>query len=270
MKYKDILVGSRALRYHGIDIRPVTEQTDLDLVTLRKPSGYQEKVDYLENAQLYNALRPYCEEIPGTTLLVPDPHTLYVLKLSHMNHNPNWMKHFSDIQKMFDIPKVRMKDVKLGYEFDNRLFRDLYHFWEKHYPLKPINLDKSPDDFFNMSSPEAHEFHHDWFKFGDEPIYRAFLQDNHEVMVDADKFFGLPEEERINSLWEESFVIAHERKIPLIAAIQKVLCDLSKGFWNFHQVLFLPETIQNLPEMQKRFNQLNNELMEFKREKNID
>lgn len=270
MKHKDILVGSRALRYHNIDIRPVTEQTDLDLVTMQKPTGYQEKVDYLENEELYKILRPYCEEIPGTNLLVPNPHTLYVLKLSHMNQNPNWMKHFSDIQKMFDISRTKIMDIKNGFEFNGRLFEELYRFWVKYYPLKPINLDKSPDDFFNMSSPEAHEFHHDWFKFGDEPIYQAFLKDNHEIMVDEAKFFALPWDKRSNSLWEESFVIAHERKIPLIAAVQKVLCDLSKGFWNEFQVCFLPETMQHLPEMQKRFNQLNNELMEFKRENNID
>lgn len=270
MKHKDILVGSRALRYHNINIRPVTEQTDLDLVTMKKPTGYQEKVDYLENEELYKILRPYCEQVPGTNLLVPNPHTLYVLKLSHMNQNPNWMKHYHDLMKMYNIPQVSVMDMKKGLEFNCSLFGALYHFWVKYYPLKPINLDKSPDDFFNMSSPEAHEFHHDWFKFGEEPIYQAFLKDNHEVMVDESKFYALSDEEQFNSLWEESFVIAHERKIPLISAIQKVLCDLSKGFWNEFQVLFLPETMQHLPEMQERFNQLNNELMEFKREKNID
>lgn len=120
-----------------------------------------------------------------------------------------------------------------------------------------------------MPSPEEHEFHHHWFKFKDKPVYESFLKDNHDVMIDMDKFFALSKTDQFNSLWEESMVIAFERRLPLLKGIQKVLCDLSKGKWNQFMIWNLVEIMQDYPQMNTRFVQLSNSLQEHKLENSV-
>lgn len=256
---KDILVGSHALTYRAITVRE-NNHYDIDLVTLDKPtysSPNGKKIEYLMNQDLYNLLLPHTSPIDGTNLLVPDVNTLYLLKLSHMNQNINWNKHWLDIQRL---------QPYLKHPLNQELFNSLYAFWVKFYPLKPIKLDKTMEEFFNQVTPEEHEFHHHWFKFSDKPVYESFLKDNHDVMINMDKFFNLSKTDQFNSLWEESMVIAFERKLPLLKGIQKVLCDLSKGKWNQFMIWNLVEIMKHYPQMNTRFIRLSNSLQEHKLE----
>ena len=241
---KDIIVGSGALRNHGISIRD-DSFSDIDLVTVGKPMYHAttRRVDYLANIDLYNILISRCRPIEGTVLMLPDINTLYLLKLSHMNQNINWNKHSKDILALqpYLTPFT---------EEDKTLFDKLYDFWVKYYPLKPISLNKEPEKFFNMVTPEQHEIHHEQFKLGDKPVYTKFLKDNHDVMVDMDKFFSLSQEEQFNCIWEESMVIAYERSLPLLKGLQKVLCDLSKGEWNKFMVWNLVQVLEMYPNIQ--------------------
>ena len=257
---KDIIVGSGALRNHGINIRD-DYFSDIDLVTVGKPM-YQtttRTVDYLANIDLYNILISRCSPIDGTVLMLPDINTLYLLKLSHMNQNINWCKHSKDILALQPY-------LNSFTEQDKVLFDKLYDFWVKYYPLKPINLNKEPEKFFNMVTPKQHELHHEHFKLGDKPIYIKFLKDNHDVMVDLDKFFSLSQEDKFNCIWEESMVIAYERTIPLLKGLQKVLCDLSKGEWNKFMVWNLVQIMKMYPNIQpfytKQFNVLKGSICE--------
>lgn len=245
---KYIVVGSVALKNHGISSRGNSYSSDIDLVTIGTPqyTNSSPKVDYLDNPELYNILLPRCRPIEGTVLLLPDINALYLLKLSHMNQNINWVKHLKDIQNLqpYLCPIT---------EEDKILFNKLYDFWVKFYPLKPIKLNKEPEKFFNMVTPKQHELHHEHFKLGSKPIYTKFLKENHEVMIDMDKFLSLVQEEQFNSVWEESMVIAYERKFPLLRGLQKVLCDLSKGEWNKFMIWNLVQIMDKYSDIQPFF-----------------
>ena len=253
---KYIVVGSVALKNHGINGRG-SYSSDIDLVTIGTPqyTNSSPKVDYLDNPELYNILLPRCRPIEGTVLLLPDINALYLLKLSHMNQNINWVKHLKDIKDLQPYLHPITEEDKI-------LFNKLYDFWVRFYPLKPIKLNKEPEKFFNMVTPEQHELHHEHFKLGNKPVYTKFLKENHEVMIDMDKFLSLVQEEQINSVWEESMVIAYERKFPLLRGLQKVLCDLSKGEWNKFMIWNLVQIMDKYPDIQPFFVKQVNSLKE--------
>lgn len=259
----DIIVGSRAFKMHGIVLRDVQ---DIDLIVQEQPK-YQStthKVDFLINQKLYNLLLPHTHQVQGTVLRLPTLEALYLLKLSHMNQNHNWYKHYYDVMRI--APQIP-KNINIG------LFEQLYGFWEEFFPLKPISLDKPPEEFFNQTEPEKHEELHSWFKLGEIPAYQNFLDtscNGNGVKIDSNKFVNCSSEIKLNSFWEEAMVIATERKLTLIKGAQKVLCDLSKGTWNKYMVLNFYEIFSHFPRMKDFYQNRFNQLMEMSHEKLVN
>lgn len=179
-------------------------------------------------------------------LILADPDTIYkndvayasldvcyMLKMSHryLRNSPHFLK------TMRDIRNLRKFGAKIRPEH-----KDFYKarmkatYWYKH-----PKLNKNKMEFFNgdgVTYVYDHDSIHESVKVGVKPAYTFFQSDDAEVMCDMKKFFELPEEIRLNAVYEESCVLALERSIipfgtdyekAFTIALQKVCTSITSG-----------------------------------------
>lgn len=123
-------------------------------------------------------------------------------------------------------------------------------------------------EFFNgdgVAYLYDHDEIHESVKIDSAPAYTNFQSDNAEVMCDMKKFFELPEQIRLNAVYEESCVLALERSIipfgtdyerAFVMALEKVCTSITSGkfreyAWeNYYTVrdMFNPETFDRFFE----------------------
>ena len=157
----------------------------------------------------------------------------YMLKMSHryLKNNPHFIKTMRDIHNLrtlgASIPKKYKKFLKE---------RERVTYWYKHPKL---NKDKM--DFFNGDGVVYlydHDAIHESVKRDVAPAYTFFQSENAEVMCDMKKFFELPEQVRLNAVYEESCVLALERSIipfgtpynrAFAMALEKVCTSITSG-----------------------------------------
>lgn len=216
-----IIVGSTALKYHGIDLRDGKE-SDLDFVlgsdpifSLQDKIGFLElvvgfKVDAIELPQTIIDEIPFVKSVfkydtgynPNFKIATID--AIYTLKLSHLAWDIKWQKHKSDILRL----------QKLGARKIVKLYDDLVKHWESVNTDKDrLNLYKKKSDFFDDYVPYVydHDYLHEVVALPDKPIYSLCLKDGQEVAIDKDKFFALPKHQQLRMFQEEVTVIAAER-----------------------------------------------------------
>ena len=181
--------------------------------------------------------------------LVPSLDVLYMLKMSHrfLKDSPHFEKTMHDIHQMRN----------LGAKF-NPHYQDWYNQREKRtYNYTHPKLNRKKHEFFNPSEVKYkydHDSIHEAVKIGSEPAYTYFMKPGAEVMVSKKKWNELPHLIKINSVLEESYVLAIERsqvpfegKIsPIVSfriALKKVCTSISSGWWrefaweNYYEVL---------------------------------
>lgn len=187
-------------------------------------------------------------------LAIASMDVLYMLKMSHryLRNSPFFLKTMDDIHALREFGAVIRPEHM---DFFKR--REKATYWYKHPSLM-----RSKTDFFDGDGVQYvydHDSIHESVKIGDAPAYTHFQAENAEVMCDMDKFFTLPEEIRLNAVYEESCVLALERSVvpfntdpywAFTKALEKVCSSITSGrfreyAWeNYHKVkaMYNPET----------------------------
>lgn len=260
-----LLVGSRALTHYtcGGDDRPIR---DTDFICT-----HDEAKDYIKK-QGFKVVLPnekgttlMCHGVgqpvelmiawPGSTneeiLQLPyspsgptyDGHRvaslniLYLLKESHryLKNSPHFLKTMRDIQLM----------RTLGAWIDRP---DILERREKEtYDYKHPSLMRDKKGFFDPNEGVGYKYDHDTIHLAMaveplKPAYTNYQRDGAQVAVDRGKWFSCPEEIRLNSVLEESLVLALERsQIPhrdaitpkrsFEMALMKVCTSITSGWW---------------------------------------
>jgi hypothetical protein len=189
MKY---LIGSRAIKSLFPDF--TREPKDYDyLVETKQPTKREGDLveEYHVNPVLYNYVSQN-----GINADV-----LYTLKVSHIFWDIFWAKH------MFDIVFLKEHGAKLI----RPLFDELYEYWNQfHGKNQRSDLTMSAESFFdNALTKYDHDVLHTYIN--PTPTYFKVLKDGAEVEVSEDKFNLLSDEDKMQLVREEVYVMAFER-----------------------------------------------------------
>lgn len=180
-----------------------------------------------------------------------------MLKMSHryLKNNPHFLKTMRDIHNLREMGATIPKKFKKFYKR-----RETATYWYKH-----PKLNKNKSDFFNgdgVAYVFDHDSIHESVKQGDLPAYSYFQSTDAEVMCDMNKFFELPEQVRLNAVYEESCVLALERAVvpfgvaydrAFAMALEKVCTSITSGkfrayaYSNYLTVrkMYNPQTFDN-------------------------
>lgn len=169
--------------------------------------------------------------------LVPSLNLLFALKHSHrhLKNSPHFWKTLLDYH--------RMKDLGATIPEEHRAWLKLREKETYTYAHPKLNQDKK--SFFaddNIKYVYDHDTIHEAVAIGDRPAYRYYMKDGAEVQSDKAKFFACPREVQINSVLEESAVLAIERSlVPFPGhwstkkawhfAFSKVCTSIASGWW---------------------------------------
>jgi hypothetical protein len=169
---------------------------------------------------------------------VPSLDLLFTLKKSHrhLKNSPHFWKTFTDYHRM----KALGAKVRPEYEpFLRQREKETYTY---AHP----KLNQGKKTFFAEDQGVKYTYDHDSIHvavaIGPQPAYRYFQKDEAEVACSKDKFFACPREVQVNSVLEESAVLAIERSLvphpgamtPVQAwhyAFSKVCTSIASGWW---------------------------------------
>lgn len=217
-----ILVGSTAAYQHFPDFP--RKPKDIDMIG---PDVMPEGTDI----HWHPDLQALVDTNPGG---VASPDVLYTLKISHSFWDVHWEK------TMFDIIFFQSKGCKLDYE----LYQKLYKVWEELHGKKKVNLEATPEEFFNGNIHRiyVHDSIHHSVAYHNRPLFEAILRDDSDVAVDKSKFDALSISDKMNLVREEVYATALERQLipsdyngsPRAAyaqAIKALVTRMSKGWF---------------------------------------
>lgn len=168
--------------------------------------------------------------------MIPSLNLLYMLKMSHryLKNSPHFLKTMRDIQLMRDAGAFIQDNHQ---EFYQRRQKATYTY---NHP----KLNTSKDGFFKgdqVPYTYDHDSIHEAVKQGDRPAYTNFKRENSEVWCDKQLFFSTSEENRLNAVLEEAYVLAAERsQIPFPdmprkksfdIALEKVCTSITSGWF---------------------------------------
>lgn len=267
-----LLIGSVGLRTIRPDLISHIPR-DMDFIGgydevinyITKERGHQVYYPFQEGKKIYSRVNHHTDnstihfeyEIawPGTTarelvkLVDSDPAThhhyryqipsldvLYTIKMSHrfLRNSPHFLKTMADIQVM----------RKAGAVIPER-YQEWFKAREKEtYNYKHPNLNQSKKNFFDASVTYVydHDSIHRAVAVQDKPAYEYFKDDLAEVKVSKTKWDALPLTTKLNSVYEETLVLALERsQVPYKGvadpfqsfrmALMKVCTSITSGWW---------------------------------------
>jgi len=162
---------------------------------------------------------------------------LYTLKMSHryLRNSPHFLKTMRDIQLMRKLGAKIPEELK---DFFIRRERETYDYFHP-------SLQASKKNFFAGDGVEYvydHDSIHQAVKLQDRPAYSYFKSDDKEVFVSKKLFENLDDTTKMNSVLEESYVLAIERsQVPhpgvltprqsFDIALRKVCSSITSGWW---------------------------------------
>jgi len=211
----NMLIGSVAIGMHCPEFR---KPKDVDVITPDITHGTSGglKVERLWDDSLNDMVDKFWYQIdkavnvPGVGwCFLPSLDFLYTLKISHSFwslRNQSWGKHTADI-------------IWLQRNTDAKFLRDVYDYfyplWKEKHGAKRASLNKTPEEFFTASVKRTYEHDsvHASVAYGDEPLFKRILKDDHEVMVDWSKFEAMDHQTRLNLVREEIYATALERNL---------------------------------------------------------
>lgn len=207
-----LLIGSAAIRKHFADFP--REPKDIDYAVDDESFAGVEKGEK-RTEYLYNPIIDYSDGVAS-------PELLLTLKVSHLAHHPKQFdKTMHDIQYLLDR----------GSKIDQKLFLELYEFWDDHLGVnRRSDLKMGKEEFFDNAV--NNEIDHDYIHtlINPNPTYKKTLKDGCEVETEESKFWELSEEDKLNLIFEEVEVMAYERfheniwQIRYIKMMKKFVC----------------------------------------------
>lgn len=166
------------------------------------------------------------------------PVVVYTMKMSH-----RYLKNSKHFKKcMDDIRSLRV----LGHGVIPDCLQDWYKARMKAtYDYGHPSLKQGKDAFFSddgVNYVYDHDTIHETVKLFDRPAFELIKEDGAEVFCSKAKFFSSPEELKMATVLEETYVLALERsQIPnnfeptrrasFTKALEKVCTSISSGYW---------------------------------------
>lgn len=185
--------------------------------------------------------------------LVPNLDLLFTLKTSHRHkkNSPHFWKTLRDYHRM----KAAGAKVRPEYtEFLKLREKETYNY---AHP----NLMQRKGDFFDASVKYTydHDSIHRAVALQDKPAYTFFSKENEEVFSSKQKFYAQSRQIQLNSVVEESAVLAIERSlVPFpgamshkqawLFAFSKVCSSIASGWWRAFAYENAPTILKMYPE----------------------
>ncbi len=182
--------------------------------------------------------------------MLPSLDVLFTIKSAHKHkkNSPYFWKTLADYH--------RMKSA--GAKICNEEFHRLRE--KETYNYAHPKLMQGKKSFFDESVKYTfdHDSIHEAVALGDKPAYRYFAKDNEEVFSSKLKFYQQPRQVQLNSVVEESAVLAIERSlIPFPGvldhksawrfAFSKVCTSIASGWWRAFAYENAPEILTMYP-----------------------
>jgi len=188
------IIGSTALKKHFPGFR---EPKDLDFL-----SSEDTEFSSIKNE---NGI---VEIIPAPTWWnhkeYASPEEILTLKSSHIFWTiRSRKKHIADIEFL----------LNKGYTIDKNMFFGLFDHWTSIYGERSqSDQDKSQEDFFDdyLKREVHHDQVHLWIN--PDPVYKKILVGDESVNICEEKFMSLTDEEKLNVVREEVYVLSFERQ----------------------------------------------------------
>lgn len=254
-----VVIGSEALRHHGIEIP--RSKLDIDIIATLK-EGKQFAKEYFDG-------KPY-QTFPMTTKL-----WIYKTKDKIIEHNfpigtNRIIYEFCKSSKQTHISPELALAIKLSHRFkktnkneflktmsDIKLLRSLGF---DHYSFDAIRkqrekevlsyshpiLNKSKEEFFtdDVGYVYDHDTIHESIKLLDKPAYQYFKPEDKQVLCSKKMFFSLDDDIKLQSVIEETWVLTIERALVPFEiteptkikdryrhALQKVCTSITSGWF---------------------------------------
>lgn len=168
------------------------------------------------------------------------PNVVYALKRSHAYLGDKQNPHFQKTRKDIGVLEAH------GCAIPDELKAWFRKREKATYNYKVPSLERNKQNFFNVNEGVPYIYDHDSIHeavaYHEHPAYTYFQRDGHSVAVDRNKWENLPEEVRLNSVLEESYVLALERMLipgnfkanpdkAFLIALQKVCTTIASGWW---------------------------------------
>lgn len=264
-----LLIGSAALKWHGIDIGRTPGDEDYICTFEQFQEWTRKKKDIIKSCQPLSDTKFHVltneglniefeiawEGTAARQLLdlhfgsgVPSLDWLYALKMSHryLKNSVHFLKTMRDIQMLREHVSP---DAQLIIDSEWFKLRE-----EQTYTYKHPKLDVSKQEFFDGDGI-PYVYDHDSIHLtvalcgtseSPHPAYKWYMKDGSEVMTSKDKFFTIDEDLRLYGVYEESCVLALERsQIPfsigkeggptprqsLLKALEKVCTSITSGWF---------------------------------------
>lgn len=203
----------------------------------------------------------------GRSMLVrhAHPEVVLALKLSHryLKNSPHFRKTMDDILALRGL-KFRVPAALEGWLKDRQKATldyghpSLERNKAKFFSGDGVKYRYEHDDIHKalavLPNPNDYTFQYGDADFEKFPAYSYFQREGAEVSVDRDKWKILPEEVKLLSVLEESYVLALERsqvpndysiapRVSFLIALEKVCTSITSGWWreyaweNYYRVL---------------------------------
>lgn len=244
---KWLISGSVALKYWFPDFN--RSPKDIDIlspisVISHKPS------ELLIDTDWHSAAQYILDRNENSTFV--DPNFLFTLKVSHANWDIKWQKTMEDIAFM----------QKMGCALDDELYNLLIGVWNETHGKKQVNLNKPLDEFFSdyVQREMDHEQVHQLVKFNDRAMHELIRKDLNIALVSKEMFYSLEREQQLETIMEETLVIAIERfglKSSIVksakvrafnAAYKQLVTSMTTGWFSKEMILSYFEIFFNRRE----------------------
>lgn len=224
-----MIFGSTAIKYLFPDFE--REPKDLDIILRDPPINRKNKEFFWTLAfECIDTDKPVCT-----------PDELYTIKIAHLHHDINWIKHLQDSWFLKD------KGAEIIPGFYYALRRDFSLLHDKR-----VNLNQPVEEFFNgnVKRKFKHDDLHEMFKFDDVPKYQLISKHDGTAAVSREKYDDLSKTDQIKVIVEETMVIAYERylqeesnmssfkiKSAFRRAYQDLVTRMTKGWFTKEMIL---------------------------------
>lgn len=251
-----MIVGSTALRAHGVNLSKGDVDLDVWVVDSRHLKDYPSRCDY------HIIPESVIEKVWHPSGYVT-PENILTIKMSHLGWDIHWDKTKRHIIAL----------LNLGYRVNLDLYYTLVEYWKGvHGDKSFLSLNKGKDKFFTdkVVYKYDHDYLHELAAHPHQPVYTKCLKEGEDVLIDKSKFDLLTKEEQILMFREEISVIAIERWVvnPEIVkplsfykaykeALKRTITNLTKGWATDFIIMNIRELSK--PDF-KQFNNVNKRL----------
>ncbi len=247
----NLLIGSRAIDYwHNVGI---STNSDWDIISESPivdvefhPLTKLNNKDFVKYTDDKHTIELYGKTIHVVSLL-----GLAIIKRSHLWRDLSFDKHITQYHRHLSryIDQASPEDLQI---LANRT-----ELTRKEYPQFQVSLNKSVEEFFDDAVVKkfSHDWLHELFAYNTEPMYTKLQTDKNSAWCEYEKWCTMTEQEKLQCVAEECYVIAMERfvvpsdykyipKLAYLKALAKVCTTLTSGWFRDFAIDNYPKIIE--------------------------